>query len=51
LDVWWVDEFSGNPKGVEGQPLKWVRKEDLINYEFPEANNEIVEAILNSESA
>ena len=23
LDVWWVDQFSGEAEGKEGQPIKW----------------------------
>ena len=44
LDVWRVLEFSGEPHGVEGQPLKWVSLDDLNRYEFPAANRPIVTA-------
>jgi 8-oxo-dGTP diphosphatase len=30
LDVWLVDEFTGQPTGVEGQPLTWASSEDLV---------------------
>ncbi len=49
LDVWWVGQFSGVPKGVEGQPLEWATRETITSFQFPEANVEIVEAILNSD--
>lgn len=45
LDVWVVPEFTGVPKGCEGQPLVWVAVEDLESYPFPEANIPIVDAV------
>lgn len=44
LDVWHVDAFDGTPAGRQGQPLKWVRAEDLPSYAFPAANRPIVAA-------
>ncbi|MCW3150848.1 Nudix family hydrolase [Stutzerimonas stutzeri] len=44
LDVWEVLAFSGEPHGVEGQPLAWVEPEDLPGYHFPAANRPIVAA-------
>jgi 8-oxo-dGTP diphosphatase len=46
LKVCLVEGFSGEPKGVEGQPLRWVAVEDLGRYEFPEANREIVQRLM-----
>ena len=45
LDVWWVNQFSGEAEGKEGQPLEWVGAADLSDYKFPEANDEIVDII------
>jgi 8-oxo-dGTP diphosphatase len=45
LDVWWVDAFSGEPEGREGQPVRWVPIDELPAYDFPEANQPIVAAI------
>ncbi len=45
LDVWCVTEFMGVPVGNEGQPLCWVRVEQLQDYPFPEANLPIIEAV------
>jgi 8-oxo-dGTP diphosphatase len=45
LDVWWVTTFDGQPHGCEGQPIEWVGVAQLDNYEFPEANIAIVDAI------
>ena len=44
LDVWEVSAFSGEPHGVEGQPLAWVSPRELTDYEFPAANQPIVAA-------
>lgn len=44
LDVWKVLEFGGTPKGLEGQPLRWVSPQNLANYQFPQANLPIFQA-------
>ena len=44
LDVWEVSQFSGSPRGVEGQPLEWVAPKQLADYAFPAANQAIVAA-------
>lgn len=44
LDVWEVSAFSGQPHGAEGQPLAWVSERQLLDYEFPAANQAIVAA-------
>jgi 8-oxo-dGTP diphosphatase len=45
LDVHVVWEFSGEARGLEGQPLAWVASGSLEQYEFPAANVPIVKAI------
>ena len=44
LDVWEVSAISGEPHGAEGQPLAWVGERELLDYEFPAANQPIVAA-------
>lgn len=44
LDVWRVDAFSGQPRGAESQPIRWVAQADLPNWKFPAANKPIVAA-------
>nr|GEY60322.1 arginine biosynthesis bifunctional protein ArgJ, chloroplastic [Tanacetum cinerariifolium] len=44
LDVWEVSSFTGEPHGVEGQPLAWVSQRELAEYDFPAANRPIVAA-------
>jgi 8-oxo-dGTP diphosphatase len=41
-----VSEFSGEPKGLEGQIIKWVPVEKLGCYDFPDANQLVVEALM-----
>lgn len=45
LDVWQVSDFSGEPYGREGQAVRWVKKQDLDQYQFPEANKPILKAL------
>jgi len=44
LDVWIVEGFEGEAQGREGQPLLWVAPSLLATYEFPAANQAIVQA-------
>lgn len=44
LDVWRVTKFTGEPHGVEGQPVRWVAPDNLTHYPFPAANRPIVRA-------
>ena len=45
LDIWEVREFSGEPRGNEGQEIAWVKIRELGSYSFPEANSGIVSAL------
>ena len=45
LDVHKVMSFSGCAKGLEGQKVLWVAKEQLVNFEFPDGNISIVEKL------
>ena len=45
LEVFNVRKWQGEPRGVEGQPIRWVTKAELDNYEFPAANAEIVSKV------
>jgi 8-oxo-dGTP diphosphatase len=44
LDVHMVWSFSGEPAGLEGQPMAWVLADQLAEYEFPAANVPIIAA-------
>jgi len=45
LHVVEVNEFSGDAKGREGQPIRWVSKSELYKYTFPKANKVILSAL------
>lgn len=45
LDVYSVTRFDGQPNGAEGQPICWVSSKELNNFEFPAANQPIINAI------
>lgn len=45
LHMFVVTDFSGEPIGNEGQPLKWVPFSALDNYTFPDANTVIIEKL------
>lgn len=45
LDVWRVTAYRGSPIGREGQPLRWVLPERLLQYPFPPSNRSIVTAV------
>ncbi len=44
LDVWRVNEFSGEAHGREGQAIKWVQSAAFDDYDFPAANHPIIRA-------
>jgi 8-oxo-dGTP diphosphatase len=45
LDVWRVEKWSGAPRGLEGQELKWVLPQDLLKEGLLSADAPVVEAI------
>ncbi|MFO7602302.1 MAG: Nudix family hydrolase [Gammaproteobacteria bacterium] len=45
LEVYVVETFSAEPRGREGQPLRWVHAEHLRRYAFPAANLEIIKML------
>jgi len=45
LFVFLIDKFSGEPKGVEGQAIKWVDPTECHKLDFLAANTAIVNAI------
>ena len=46
LDIWKVIEFEGNPEGAEGQEIRWVSMDELRDYDFPTANQPILQKLL-----
>ena len=45
LDVWKVTAYSGLARGNEGQPIVWVAVDQLDDYQFPEANQPIIDEL------
>lgn len=45
LDVWFVDAFSGQAEGREGQQLRWCAASNLKEADFPTANVAIIHAV------
>ena len=42
LDVWKIEQFSGEVRSLESQPIRWVRLEQLKQYRFPTADDSII---------
>ena len=45
LDVWRLRRWEGEPKAREGQPMRWVRPEELAGYDFPAADRPVLRAL------
>jgi len=46
LDIWRVSTYSGTPKALDGQELRWVAKSELAAIELLPADRPIVERLL-----
>lgn len=40
-----IEKYEGTAVGKEGQPHKWVSKAALAEYEFPEANRQVIDKL------
>lgn len=45
LDIWRVLDWSGEPHGREGQPMRWQHPDDMQAGEFPPADVPIIAAL------
>lgn len=45
LDVWHVDNYLGETSGLEGQEIRWCPIATIQQYDFPAANQAIIEAV------
>lgn len=45
LHVCLVSDYLGVPYGKEGQPITWSPTQQLQNYQFPEANKDIIKLL------
>jgi len=50
LDLWWVDEYSGSPKSLDSQALKWVRLEELAEVGLLDADRPMIPALIKKQS-
>jgi 8-oxo-dGTP diphosphatase len=46
LDVWRIRKYAGEPRALEGQPLRWEAVERLLEAGLLDADRPIVEALL-----
>lgn len=46
LDIWRITAFTGEAHGRENQEIKWVPLAALRTYQFPAANEPIIERLL-----
>lgn len=49
LNFFTVTDFTGEPKALEGQLIRWIDLAALTNYSFPEANIPVVKMLLSSD--
>ncbi len=45
LDTWLVEGWQGEPRGREGQPLRWVSRSELARLPMPAADRPILRAL------
>ena len=45
LSMWIVERFTGAPRGLDGQQLRWVAPADLADADLLEADRPFVEAL------
>jgi 8-oxo-dGTP diphosphatase len=45
LDVHRVSRYEGDPRGREGQPLRWLHPRDMLPEDFPAADRPIISAL------
>jgi len=45
LDVWAIEDWSGEPQGLDGQALAWVERSELHRHDILEADAPIVAAL------
>ena len=50
LDVWLVSDFRGIPRGNEGQVIRWIDISELTDYDFPDANQAIIQMLIQQTS-
>ena len=49
LDLWWIGEYSGVPKSLDSQALRWVQLAELENVGLLEADRPMIPALINKQ--
>jgi 8-oxo-dGTP diphosphatase len=45
IDFFRVDAYRGEPRGLEGQPIRWLRPEEMDHEDFPAADRPVISAL------
>ena len=45
LDLWYVEEYIGEPRGLDGQQIRWCTREDLLSVDLLAADRPAVTAL------
>ena len=45
LDIWRITDYTGEPQGREGQPLRWVSQDELAALDLPDADVPVLRAL------
>ena len=45
LDLWFVEEYIGEPRGLDGQQIRWCTREDLLSADLLAADRPAVTAL------
>ena len=48
LHVFHCKDLRGQPEALEGQETRWIRPKDLLQYDFPPPDIEVIEALRHS---
>ena len=46
LSMWIVERFSGTPRGLDGQKLRWIAPADLVHADLLEADRPFVDVLV-----
>lgn len=46
LNFFRIEKFTGTAHGAEQQQIKWITSSELSNYQFPAANQPIIELLM-----
>ena len=49
LSMWIVERYDGEPRGLDGQRLKWVAPAQLLDEDMLEADRPFIEALQQSD--